>query len=180
MIETANDAYLLAADAAIGVWIDLEEALACKNGFGGDVAEIYAYRLVHDGVKSFTTKDAAVRGKLAEIAGAHLTHIAERFTVKRKATIALEEFVDGHWIFRPLDLLIESLPPFDWRVHLRVTPSGATGDGLDEATLFMLLKPEDLRHPGFEAFHQQLSRRGSVQTAIKSAWEAFQAGWDAQ
>ena len=31
---------------ALGVWHELELALAGKNGYGGDVAEICAYRLV--------------------------------------------------------------------------------------------------------------------------------------
>jgi hypothetical protein len=66
--------------------------------------------------------DPAVRAELAGIAGSHLTHIARRFAHHRKAAIAIEELVDGKWIFRPLDLRRESLPPFDWRLHLRVTP----------------------------------------------------------
>jgi len=119
----ATDSFLLTADAALSVWSDLEEALAGKNGFGGDVAEIYAYLLVFGGVNRFRSADETGMAELAAIAGSHLTHIARRFVTLRKATIAIEERPRE---FRPLDLSVESLPPFDWRIHLRVTPAEAS------------------------------------------------------
>lgn len=113
--ELAPDADL-PIDATIGVWRDLECALAGKNGFGGDVAEIYAYRLVPGGVKAFPGP-ASKSPELAILAGKNLTRIVKHFSDLHHAHVAIKE---NHG-FRTIDLGCEELPPFDWRVHLRVT-----------------------------------------------------------
>lgn len=104
------------ADDAIDVWYDLEQALAGKNRYGGDVAEIYACRLVPGGVKAFPGPASKSPG-LAILAGANLTRIVRRFVELRHVHVDIEE---RHG-FRTIDFGCEELPPFDWRVHLRVT-----------------------------------------------------------
>ena len=117
----------LPADAAIGVWYDLEQALAGKNGFGGDVAEIYAYRLVPKRIKdktdpSFITgateaEERAAKMELAATAGKNMTRILRRFAELHEGVIFGFDSRDG---FEPFDLAVEEFPPFDWRVQLRV------------------------------------------------------------
>ncbi len=102
-------------DDAIGVWHDLERALAGKNGYGGDVAEIYAYRLLPGGAKAFTSAEGAAA--LAPLAGRNMTRLLRRFIDLHHAHVALEER-EG---FRTIDLGCEDFPPFDWRAHVRVT-----------------------------------------------------------
>jgi hypothetical protein len=115
--ETTADARDPSMDDAIGVWYDLEQAFAGKNGFGGSVAEIYAYRLVPGGVKAFPGP-ASKTPELAILAGQNLTRLLKRFSDVRRAHVAIEE---RHG-FRTLDLGCEEIPPFDWRIHLCITP----------------------------------------------------------
>ena len=103
-------------DAAISVWYDLERALAGKNGYGGNVAEIYAYRLVPGGVKAFPGP-ASKSPELAILAGRNLTRLVKQFVDLHHANVDIEE---RHG-FRTIDFGCEELPPFDWRIHLRVT-----------------------------------------------------------
>jgi hypothetical protein len=120
-LETTADPPL---DATIGVWHDLEMALAGKNGYGGDVAEIYAYRLVPGGAQAFTEPPLSLSGSAAKspqqaiLAGRNLTRLAKQFADLHHANIAIEE---GQRDFRTIDFGCEELPPFDWRIHLRVT-----------------------------------------------------------
>lgn len=100
------------ADDAIGVWHDLESALAGKNSFGGDVAEIYAYRLARSLLHG--PKDE----EQARIAGANLTRLLRHFLELHEGAVASIEESGG---FRTLDLDVEEVPPFDWRIHLRLS-----------------------------------------------------------
>jgi len=106
-------------DDAIGVWHDLERALAGKNGYGGDVAEIYAYLLLPGGAKALASSLASApkTDEPALLAGKNMTRLLRRFTALHHAHVALEE-QEG---FRTIDLGCEDFPPFDWRVHVRVT-----------------------------------------------------------
>lgn len=109
-----NDA--LTTDA-LGVWHELELALAGRNGFGGDVAEIYAYRLVPGGASAL----AAVVGnpavtENARLAGKNMTALLRRFAELHEGVVVSIEEREG---FRVLDPA-EEFPPFDWRVHLQV------------------------------------------------------------
>ena len=118
----------LPADTAIGVWYDLERALAGKNGYGGDVAEIYAYRLVPRRVMdktnpSFITgateaEEQAANEELARVAGANMTQILRHFAKLHDRVIFSIEDREG---FRPIDLSTEEFPAFGWRVQLRVS-----------------------------------------------------------
>ena len=102
---------------AIGVWHDLERALAGKNGYGGDTAEIYAYRIVAQHLRdradpTFITgaSDAegeAAKAELGRVAGANMTHLLRHFLdLHEDALISIEDR-DG---FRPLDLRRRGVP----------------------------------------------------------------------
>lgn len=106
----------LPADDVIGVWDDLASALAGKNGYGGDVAEIYAYRLLPSPLRQQHTAEEAE--KQAPIVGVNMTRLLRHFLERHDAVVAIEEGPDE---FRPLDLDTEECPPFSWRVHLRVS-----------------------------------------------------------
>jgi hypothetical protein len=104
-------------DQALGVWFDLERALEGKNGYGGDVAEIYAYRLVPPRFQHRSTVDAAE--ELAPLVGRNMTRLLRRFVeLHEGAEIGIE---DGPREFRAIDLRAEDFPPFAHRVHVRVT-----------------------------------------------------------
>jgi len=123
--EKAETFVGMEVDDAISVWNDLELALMGENGFGGDVAEIYAYRLV-GGFKSPRVDVDAI------LAGKNMTTLLRRFVkLHRGISIAIEERSDG---FRAIDVDEEEFPPFDWRVHLRVyrkeTPTTPVPDSL--------------------------------------------------
>jgi hypothetical protein len=118
----------LPADAALGVWYDLERALAGKNGFGGDVAEIYAYRLVPRRLvdktdPSFITgateaEEEAAKVELARVAGVNMTRILRHFAKLHERVIFSIEEREG---WKPIDLRYEEFPAFGWRVQLRVS-----------------------------------------------------------
>ena len=112
--ETTSGAGDPSMDDAIGVWHDLERAIAGKNGFGGDVAEIYAYRLLP---RDASSAPASIGEAEAHLAGRNMTRLLRRFSELHHAHFALEER-EG---FRTIDLGTEDFPPFDWRVHVRVT-----------------------------------------------------------
>jgi hypothetical protein len=114
-------------DDVIGVWHDLERALAGKNGYGGDVAEIYAYRLVPQRLRDKTdpafitgateAEEQVAKAEAARVAGANMTLILRYFAELHERVIFAIEGREG---FRTLDLGAEEFPPFDWRVQLRV------------------------------------------------------------
>lgn len=107
----------LPADDMIGVWHDLERALAGKNGYGGDVAEIYAYRLLSLPLRQQRSAEEA--DKQAPLAGANMTRLLRHFLKLHEGTVvSIEEDRDD---FRLLDLDAEECPPFGWRIHLRVS-----------------------------------------------------------
>jgi len=124
----------LPCEDAIGVWYDLERALAGKNGYGGVVAEIYAYRLVPQRLRgtadpAFITdaadviqaqaQEKAAKAEVARAAGTNMTRLLRRFVdLHEGVVISIQE---GRDEFRDLDIS-QDFPPFDWRVHLRVSP----------------------------------------------------------
>lgn len=117
----------LPVDAAIGVWYDLERALAGKNGYGGDVAEIYAYRLVPQRIRDKTNpafitgateaEEQAAKAEAALVAGKNMTRVLRHFAELHEGAVFAIEERDG---WRLLDLAAE-FPSFDWSVQLRVT-----------------------------------------------------------
>lgn len=98
-------------DHTLTVWYELERALEGKNGFGGDVAEIYSYVLVPVRLRGCTEDERA------RSAGRVLTRLLRRFVELHDAEVALEERAG----FRVIDPNVEDFPPFDHRVHLRVS-----------------------------------------------------------
>jgi hypothetical protein len=95
----------------LGVWHELELALWGRNGFGGDVAEIYAYRLIPGGATAVADPANAL------FAGRRMTALLRRFVdLHPGVAISIEER-EG---FRVFDVACEEFPAFDWRVHLRV------------------------------------------------------------
>jgi len=56
----------------------------------------------------------------------------------------------------------------------------AASTRLDDAMAVALLGSKALQHPGFEAFRRQFHQRSSLQTAFKTAWQSFQAGWEGE
>ena len=112
-----SDADLPDAESSIGIWFDLERALEGKNGYGGDVAEIYAYRLVPGGIAKATS--AADAEEMAPVAARNLTWLVRRFVeLHEDIEIGIE---NGPREFRPIDLRTEELPPFSHRIHIRVS-----------------------------------------------------------
>lgn len=103
---------------AIGVWDDLERAMRGTNGYGGDVAEIYAFRLVPPWLRS-PSQGAISEEDQAVVAGRNFTDLLRRFTdLHPGVEIGIE--TDPRE-FRVLDPCTESLPPFGHRVHVRVS-----------------------------------------------------------
>lgn len=106
----------LPVDQTLGVWYDLACALEGKNGYGGDVAEIYAYRLLPPGPRH-PLSDLPEEDQ-ARIAAANLTSILRQFVERHEDTeIGIEE---GPREFRFFDPREEAVPPFLHRLHLRV------------------------------------------------------------
>lgn len=107
---------------ALDLWTDLEAALRGENGYGGDVAEIYAYRC---GTRSpaaivLPNSEIGAKEKRADClrAAASLVALCKHFEEKRDALIRIQrvgrkEMWIGAWPRGEL---------FDHRVHLRVVP----------------------------------------------------------
>jgi hypothetical protein len=115
---------------ALDVWADLEEALRGENSFGGNVAEIYAYRLqVYDpSVRGGMLKDTSY-GREAQIqqsrdAGRALVALLLYFCERRNAVAFIETPVHG---FVPLEQVAEDLniAGFDHRIHVRLEKAAA-------------------------------------------------------
>lgn len=107
----------LPVEQVLGVWHDLERALEGKNGYGGNVAEIYAYRLLSPGPRH-PLSDLPEEDQ-ARIAAANLTNILRQFVdLHEGAEIGIE---DGPREFRGIDPRKEDFPPFVHRVHVCVS-----------------------------------------------------------
>lgn len=102
----------LTSAALLGVWLDLERALEGKNGYGGDVAEIYAYRLTPPHLADLAT--------IATTAGHNLTRLLREFVELHAGVEVGIEVERGQREFRPFDPRAETIMPFGHRIHLRV------------------------------------------------------------
>lgn len=105
---------------ALSVWSDLCDAFHGANGFGGNVAEIYAYRLQTrrpaaeggaDAVDSLTT---STRADQARQAGAALAALLTLFIAERNVHV----WIDGAPFARVAGALVRE--GFDHRVHVRI------------------------------------------------------------
>ena len=101
---------------ALSVWSDLEVALAGTNKFGGDTAEIYAYRLqeyspyVASGSDGPFTREAKLEA--AQRASDTIAELLKHFAKTRSAKI----WVDG------ISLSRWKRMPEPHRFHVKVTP----------------------------------------------------------
>jgi hypothetical protein len=107
-------------DQALDLWCDFEDALHGRSGFGGHVAEIYAYRCgpthpsanVNDPPLSYGWGTAREDG---EKAAAGLTLLAMVFESKRSAIVEVET-AEG---FQRISVG-SPVKPFSHRVNVRV------------------------------------------------------------
>ena len=95
---------------AMSLWAELVEAYHGVNGFGGDTAELYAYRFGH------------------YAPGHDVGFMAERYARRTAETLGalLDRFVDAYDVgilIDGVDYLRGTTPPaFDHRVHVMVVP----------------------------------------------------------
>jgi hypothetical protein len=149
----------LSIEATLGIWSELEAARCGKNGYGGTVAEIYAYRLLpglsplaYRGVAGEQHED---RLACANTAGANLTTILRQFrSAYPSCQIGIEEGVRK---FRALDLASEAVPSFDHRIHIEVLDSAAKEADTDY-NIRRVLSEADETHDGSSAQRAILAR----------------------
>lgn len=102
-----------------GVWEELEDARLGANGFGGDVAEIYAYRLT----PSTDSLDPSKEEAWGRVAADNLMFILRRF---RELYPECEIHLDG--ADDPLDVVDGQIQPFTHRIHVQVASPDETSD----------------------------------------------------
>lgn len=101
----------------LGIWGELEAAYHGRNGFGTNVAEIYAYRLL-----PMDPQDPTGTGEEnARRAGHEMERIIRLFQqVHSDAVIGYET------AWREFTTTWDEFPPFNHRVHIQVTKTSAT------------------------------------------------------
>ena len=107
----------LSIDQILELWVELEDARIGANGYGGDTAEIYAYRLLPcSPTLSLTgeTGDAA-RREAARQAALNLIEVLRLFEARRDVNIYIDGARFGPWLV---------LEPLVHRVHVRVERKG--------------------------------------------------------
>jgi len=114
------DTDLPSAESAVGVWFDLERALEGTNGYGGNVAEIYAYRLLPEpSTLAISAGDPLLQERAAGLAARNLTWLVRHFVgLHEGVEIGIE---NGPREFRRIDLRSEEFPPFLHRMHIQVS-----------------------------------------------------------
>lgn len=104
----------LSIDQALDIWAELENAYQGTNGFGGETAEIYAYKLIPFS-HAWTLPESAIFKKefteLCQAAAQNLTALLRKFEKVRKVKITVED--------DPYDAT-HDVEPFGHRVHVRV------------------------------------------------------------
>lgn len=104
----------------LALWSELDDALNGQNGYGGDVAELYAYRFdvyspvrhIPPGKPDWEPDAAAERAK-------RLYDLLRLFASQRNCRISIGGRNGARWIGRTLGRWLLS-EPFDHRVHVRV------------------------------------------------------------
>lgn len=131
MTDTDAPDNMPSAEDAVGILNDLHLALAGKNGYGGNVAEIYAYRLLPPGAPGGRMSHQIPGPGETKAAARNLTWLAQQFIAMHDRTddthivhIGIES---GYREFRDVDLDIEPIEPFGHRVHLRVSSTPKQG-----------------------------------------------------
>lgn len=107
------------------LWGELVEAYHCKNGYNGDTAEIYAYRLMpysptaHGGEFGFT--GAQARREVNRSAAMALCELCELFAAQYGCAVGIQGGGDEPKWLEPRDWLkVEAVEYFDHRAHVRV------------------------------------------------------------
>lgn len=101
------------------LWGELTEARLGKNGFGGDTAEIYAYRftaynpLAHGHTRHGDMSKQAV-DDCDGLAANCLAALCEEFERAYECTVKIDEDSIKGW------LIGRSETPYDWRAHVQV------------------------------------------------------------
>jgi len=97
---------------AIEVWMELEDALREENGFGGNTAEIYAYRLMEHRPSLAVTSSMGheARAEAAALASKNLKTILMFFAECRRASVWIDDVPLKKW----------NCAPNDHRWHVRV------------------------------------------------------------
>jgi len=110
----------LSTEKILDLWSELEAAYYGRNGYGGTVAEIYAYRCVSGEAADFDS----YRDRNAVVAGANLTEILRRFARRHECVIGLQSGPDE---FTTIDIANKSIGPFDHRIHLEIVDLSRLG-----------------------------------------------------
>lgn len=103
----------VSVNAIVGIWTELDDAYHGRHGFGGSVAEIYAYRLMPRDPRAENGSETA-RGELAAAASAAMEAILVAYARLREVRI----IVDRVAVFTPARRA--SLQPEDRRWHIEV------------------------------------------------------------
>ncbi len=112
----------ISMNQALDIWSDLWQAYYGRNGYGGDTAEIYAYRVmaydpvVAAGTFSKTGFDGTSTFKehadtVYELAASALVHILTKFEVDAECRVEINGKKPIQWI---------GTERFDHRVHVKV------------------------------------------------------------
>ena len=103
----------------IDIWCDLEDAYNGCNGFGGDTAEIYAYKLYETNPLAMQYAYSPKKNSLMEQAFREVTfkaaesffHLLKLFIVKRDCRIVIDKRKFGKWLAKE---------PLIHRVHVKI------------------------------------------------------------
>lgn len=103
--------------AALEVWGDLCDAEHGCHGYGGNVAEIYSYRLSPwnpsaTGLPADTTLGKQARAEVEEIARLALAALCKRFGTTRHVRVRIDGMPVAKWA---------RVARFDHRAHVEVT-----------------------------------------------------------
>jgi hypothetical protein len=113
--------YRLSMQQALSIWSDLEAAYYRRNGFGGDTAEIYMYRLMPrcpGGEESLAGRKCDLFDDMAKelISNANkaLYSLLKHFAEVRNVNIEVYDNPLGPWLKHA---------DYSHRVHVKVTPN---------------------------------------------------------
>lgn len=97
--------------ALLDLWSELLDAEHGTNGFGGHVAEIYAFRFGQLGPTWYLNRGASTAGEDVRRSAVALHDLLALFIEKRQVTITVDGVEFGAWV--------RSMP-FDHRAHVSV------------------------------------------------------------
>jgi len=99
---------------ALQIWSELEQAYYSDNKYGGDTAEIYAYRLMPNMPGEQFTKSLMMQQAVIEqqvLAGKDLARLCELFACTRSCQVLIDGLSPYEW---------SKGQPFDHRAHVQV------------------------------------------------------------